>query len=176
MIAQQASPPCTLDDQRISDEARAIIRKNQQEAPVNVSDIARQFGLEVWLAPDMREGLSGAIIPSPEEEWGGSAGYAIFANKKEAQVRQRFTIAHEIAHFLLHRDKIVGDGLSDSALYRSGLSNREEVEANYVAADILMPFSLIDRLYEEGVTRLNDLARRLDVSEMALKIRLGIPT
>ena len=57
-------------------------------------------------------------------------------------MRRRFTIAHEIAHFLLHRDKI-GDQLSDDAMYRSSLSSDDERAANRLAADILMPMGLI---------------------------------
>ena len=49
------------------------------------------------------------------------SGYAIFVNKGDRyKTRQRFTIAHKIAHFILHREAI-GDGIVDDALYRSGL-------------------------------------------------------
>jgi Zn-dependent peptidase ImmA (M78 family) len=60
-------------------------------------------------------------------------------------------------------------------MYRGGLSSREETQANQMAADILMPFPLINKLVDQGETTIEKLAKRLQVSLPALKIRLGIP-
>lgn len=50
---------------------------------------------------------------------------------------KRFTIAHEIAHLLLHRP-ILREGVTDDVLYRSPhLGGTQETEANKMAADIL---------------------------------------
>jgi len=98
-------------------------------------------------------------------------------NSTEAPVRQRFTIAHEIAHFLLHRHLLESKGaLVDDTMYRSGLSTAEEAAANKMAAHILMPFSLINSLSNNGFNSVESLARQLQVSKTAMKIRLGIPT
>ncbi|HCM3005245.1 TPA: ImmA/IrrE family metallo-endopeptidase, partial [Klebsiella pneumoniae] len=94
--------------------------------------------------------------------------------------RQRFTLAHEIAHFLLHRDRI-GDGITDDILYRSKLSDFMEVQANRLAADILMPGHLLEKKLleltqtvelrdEQKIERLAEVA---GVSTTAIKIRLG---
>ena len=93
-------------------------------------------------------------------------------------VRQRFTLAHEIGHMLLHRDRI-GDGIVDDILYRSSLSDTLEAQANRLAADILMPYPLImEKLHEyedivDEERKYESVARDLEVSTTALKIRLG---
>ncbi len=59
--------------------------------------------------------------------------------------------------------------------YRSGLSTKEEGEANKLAADMLMPYDLIDSLMSRGINEIDALADALKVSKDALKIRLGVP-
>ena len=44
-----------------------------------------------------------------------------------------------------------------------------------MAADIIMPYQLIDSLQRNGTVSVSDLARALQVSEVAMMIRLGIP-
>ena len=153
-------------------EVQAIIRPFQATAPVNVTAMAEALGLKVWemkLPPK----TSGKLFRDKKN--GGSSGFSIGVNADEGYVRRRFTVAHEVAHFLLHRD-LLGNGIQDDALYRSGLSSREETEANRLAADILMPYRLISKLQAEGKRSVGALAYALEVSSPAMQIRLGIPT
>jgi Zn-dependent peptidase ImmA (M78 family) len=75
----------------------------------------------------------------------------------------------------LHRQKLESGDLVDDAMYRSGLSSKEETAANRMAADILMPFALIRSLISAGITDPQSLASKLQVSLAAMKIRLGLP-
>lgn len=158
---------------RISQEEREITQKFISQIPVPVGALARELGLEVKLAllpPD----ISGEIRPSPTAQ----SGFRISINRHEKKERQRFTIAHEIGHYLLHRN-LIADGLSDSVLYRSKLSNQEEIEANRVAAELLMPSEAVEKLLQKyGGLRTeeisNAIAEELEVSSPAMKIRLGI--
>src|SRR3546814_3235070 len=68
-----------------------------------------------------------------DAERGGESGFAIYVNGSHPRVRRRFSIAHEIAHFALHRN-LIGDGVTDDAMYRSNLSSAVEVQANRMAA------------------------------------------
>jgi predicted transcriptional regulator len=147
------------------------IRPFQAKAPVDIVQIADRLGLKVW-KEKMPENISGMI--KRDSRLGGSSGYSIVVNPSHARTRQRFTIAHEIAHYLLHRDRI-GDGIEDDVLMRSGLSNLEEIQANKLAARILMPIHLIRREMNAGVRTVPDLARRFDVSAQAMSIRLDLP-
>lgn len=89
-------------------------------------------------------------------------------------MRRRFSIAHEIAHFALHRN-LIGDGITDDAMYRSNLSSAVEVQANRMAADILMPWHLIREATESGVNTVEALAKHFDVSKSTMAIQLGVP-
>src|SRR3546814_8751462 len=91
-----------------------------------------------------------------DAERGGESGFAIYVNGSHPRVRRRFSIAHEIAHFALHRN-LIGDGVTDDAMYRSNLSSAVEVQANRMAADILMPWHLIRS--EEHTSELQSLMR-----------------
>lgn len=151
-----------------------VLAKYHAKAPVDVLGIAQDLGLNVWGMHSLGPNISGKIFRDKVN--GGSSGFSIAVNSTESAVRQRFTIAHEISHFLLHRPQLENGDLIDDTMYRSGLSNAEESAANKMAAHILMPFSLINSLVSEGVTDVESLAARLQVSRTAMKIRLGIPT
>lgn len=152
-----------------------ILRKYTQTAPVDVEGIAGELGLRVvrdFLGPN----VSGKIQKD------ASGKYTIVVNAADAPTRQRFTIAHEIAHYLYHRD-LIGDGVADSPAYRAPdpriyettpLKQRHETQANQFAANILMPNDLIRfiKAHDPGIS-LPDLARRLDVSLPALRVRTG---
>jgi len=75
---------------------------------------------------------------------------------------------------VLH-DTLIGDGISDDGLYRSGLRNTMEAQANQYAADILMPWDLVNRTIRKGVDDIKDLPKTLNVSGSAMSIRLGVP-
>lgn len=153
-------------------EALNAIRSMQVQAPVKVVPIANRLGLEVYRMHGWPDDLSGMI--KKDKEYGGGSGFAIFVNADHPNVRRRFTIAHEIAHFVLHRDHI-GTELLDDALYRSGLSGPMEVAANKLAADILMPWHLLNEYLSNGVDSVAELAKIFDVSKSSMSIRLGVP-
>jgi hypothetical protein len=158
---------------RLDNESRETIEAHQLDIPVRVSALARALDVEVKGAT-LPPGISGEIRPSQAP--GG--GFIIRINRHDPSRRQRFTAAHELAHFLLHRDQI-GAGIKDDVLYRSALSDRREAEANRLAADILMPEALVQQWLEAARTlKVDDpvayLADRFEVSEGAMKIRLGI--
>lgn len=145
------------------------VRSFQTKAPVDVVRLAESFGLKVW-ERDLPNGVAGQIIFDRKN--GGTSGYSIIVAKDPSAQRKRFTVAHEIAHYLLHKT-LIGDGLTDNALYHSGLSTLQEVQANKLAADILMPFDLIEQEMRAGATSLDELAKRFDVTRQAIAVRLG---
>ena len=148
-----------------------IIRDHQQTLPVPVLDIAKELGLKVYLGT-WRRGESGRIVK--DRRRGGRSGYAIIANKAHANARRRFTIAHEIGHFVLHPGKI-GDGVTDDRLYRSRLEGPLEMHANDFAAWLLMPWDLIQHEVDCGAESVEALARIFDVPKSAMAVRLRIP-
>ena len=134
---------------RTYNENMDIVRKYQNPDFVDVETLAGELGMKVCYSKQPVN-ISGAIfiftaifqsVTNKNEKVGGSRGYVCFVNNTHSTERQRFTIAHEIAHFILHRDYI-GDGITDNGLLRSNLSSEIEIAANRLAADIIMPWHL----------------------------------
>lgn len=148
-----------------------VISRFQSQPPVDVEGIANAMGVNVWESGSLGSDVSGKLFRDPIN--GGSSGYSILVNSADAFTRKRFTVAHEIAHFMLHRD-LVGD-ITDDTFYRSSLTNAQETAANKLAAEILMPYLLIQSVIESGTNGIKALATIFQVSESAMKIRLGIP-
>ncbi|MDX8538555.1 ImmA/IrrE family metallo-endopeptidase [Mesorhizobium abyssinicae] len=158
-------------------ETLDTLRRYTATAPVDVVAIARGLGLDVFPAA-FDDQISGMIQRNTD-----GATYSILVNANDTPERQRFTIAHEIGHYLYHRD-LIGDGVADSPAYRAPdtsiyggtrLQQRHETQANQFAANILMPLDLIRSIEarEPGIT-LPELARRLRVSLPALRVRKGL--
>jgi hypothetical protein len=149
-----------------------ILENYTNEVPVKLGALARDLGIEVFKS-SLKPAISGLIEPSDSSP----SGFRIRLNRHEVVERQRFTLAHEIAHFLLHRSEI-GGGVVDDTLYRSALSTRKEVEANKLASRIIMPDHLVANErrvvahlpINEQIVRLAKLFR---VSEPAMRIKLG---
>lgn len=149
-----------------------ILDKHKTQVPVNLGALASDLGLEVYQST-LEPKISGLIEPSATSP----SGYKIKLNRHDPLTRQRFTLAHEIAHFLLHRFDI-GRGVVDDTLYRSNLSDRKEVEANKLGSQIIMPNASI-RNELAKLAHLNkdkivsELAKKFNVSQEAMRIKLG---
>ncbi len=152
------------------DEQNEVIRKYQKDTPVHVIPIAEALGIDVYKVNNWSDNLSGLIKRDKDND----DKYSIYVNSNHSEHRRRFTIAHEIAHLLLHRS-LIGDGIIDDGLYRSGFSNRIEAQANSKAADILMPWHLLEPIINSGITDIKLLADIFNVSPSAMSIRLGVP-
>lgn len=151
--------------------AARLLRDHGITAPaVDVAALAEALGISVQyerLASDM----SGVLLIED-----GTAKVAI--NDSHHRNRQRFTLAHEIGHVLLHADE--DRVFVDRRFFRNAWASkgelREEIEANAFAASLLMPKRFIARNIESGagITDLDvfRLATRFEVSEQAMTLRL----
>lgn len=126
--------------------------------PISVEEVAHALGVavrEVDIA-----GFDGAILS------GLKTPVAVISTAP-ARTRRRFTLAHEIGHFVLgHRDIVERIELASE--------NPEEVAANRFAAELLMPLAMLaDEIYHHlTVDRLVTLAEAYEVSPLALAYRL----
>lgn len=158
---------------KVSATEKLVLNRYLSDYPVRLGNMAQELGVAIKVS-SLGTGISGQITREGN-------GYVIRVNRNEARERQRFTIAHELAHFFLHRDLIdrSADGITDTVLYRSGEPERVEYEANRLAADIVMPMDLIERELERefgGVVTegtIEALAARFGVSKAAMEIRLS---
>lgn len=158
-----------LEAQRVLEEFSVIT------APVPVERVAEGLGAVVVHRRFDGNETSGFMYSS-------DTGVLIGVNSATSRRRQRFTVAHEIGHMLLHRaDDLRVDNVVQ---FRDGLSTRgtdpNEREANAFAAALLMPTPLIDEHLAQAWARGNtardslitELAGAFDVSTEAMNYRL----
>lgn len=166
---------------------RNIIRARAEEllrqagtfsAPVDVESIAQNLGLVI--SPEPFEGdMSGCLVRR------SGARPVIGVNSTHAPTRKRFTIAHEIGHYLLHSGSVYLDRESSFRvnLRDSRSSTGEDAierEANSFAAELLMPKVLvlgdlpgqINIQDPQGMEFVHNLARKYEVSPQAMSYRL----
>ena len=133
---------------------------------VDPVSLAESYGIEVSATPLLD--VDGKIEKVSDDK------YKITYNSSTHKNRQRFTVAHELGHFLLkHLDdsnKMLRDPRKN---FSSENYDLKEVEANKMAASILMPQETLEHLiYDLGHTDLDELATILGVSTVALHYRL----
>lgn len=151
-----------------------IFERHSQSAPVNIECIIKDCGIELE-KEKFDDDLAGHVQRVEPDK------YRITVNKNHHYYRQRFTMAHLLAHFLCHRN-LFGEGINDSKNYKIStehefynpkIGNTQETEANRFAASVLMPKDLIAIMRLDGFDDAK-IAERLQVSEQGLKIRLGV--
>ena len=158
---------------RVAPAEKAILDQYLSEYPVKLGQLAKDLGVAIKVS-SMGTGISGQISREGNQ-------YVIRVNRNEARERQRFTVAHELSHYLLHRNVIDSspEGIKDTVLYRSGKPEQIEFEANRLAAEIVMPMSLVDKELRSSfgglVTEatIESLASRFEVSKAAMEIKLS---
>lgn len=146
-----------------------VIRKFNRNPPTDIVGLANALGLTVFFSDLGTD--AGEIVRDIRR--GGFSGYSIRVNANDPHVRQRYTIGHEIAHFLRHRDR-VQNRLRDDRMYRSGHGTTAENEADALAADLLMPRRAIGKFRSAGINDVRELAAKFDVSVQAMQRRLGL--
>lgn len=142
--------------------------------PVPVERIAKSLGAQIQYSPFDGD-LSGMAFIKD--------GIPIIGvNSLHHPNRQRFTLAHELAHILLHRSEIestvhVDKGsLRRDALAAAGIDDKE-ITANAFAAELLMPQAFLAAALDgrtidtEDDGAIKDLAKRFKVSEAAMRFR-----
>ena len=165
-------------NEKINEETRAYIWQEQQKIQPNrkcllIRTVSKHIASLNHINLEITESDLGSNSGQIEKITSADKSYRITINALENNQRKRFTVAHELAHLLLHRDDI-GDGITEDALLRSTLSNPQEAEANSLAAAILMPRYLVEFIQDSTHERAAEVFARLcGVSEIAAKIRLS---
>lgn len=155
-------------NQTLETMAKDILVSNDMlKLPVNLSVIAKNLDIDVY-ASELPKGISGAIRYNENKK-----KFEILLSEKESYERQRFTLAHELAHFFLEKRKLEeSKEIHFDPLYRRN-KNPEEKEVEYLAGAILMDHSMLKRLYNVNKS-ISLLAETFGVSESALTVRLMI--
>lgn len=138
-------------------------RAGLYEAPVDIFALAARLKLPV--RPEAMEDDMSGFLEGTGGRW--RIGYNAYHNI----VRQRFTVAHEIAHYVLHRSQ---QARFDDTTFarRSTTRDAMEREADEFAAALLMPADLVKQAVAANIKSLNELASKFRVSSLAMKFRL----
>lgn len=153
----------------------------KKQGMVDVEKIAQNLGITVKRASFGEENIAGFMRRVNDQG-------QIFINSNESPRRQRFTLAHELGHFLLHSILTIhvdGKSTASPIYFRDDESSKatriKEIEANQFAAELLMPTHEINRealklltkgfsLEETAVA----LAEQYEVSDAAMLVKLGV--
>lgn len=159
------------------ERARALVEAaNVATPPVPVERIARMLAVSIRYAP-LEDDLSGMAFIKGDAK-------VVAVNALHHPNRQRFTIAHELGHHVLHADRLMAGVHVDRVIMRRDQISAQgdddfEIQANVFASELLMPRQLIAT--EAGAfldlndeVRLASLARRFKVSLAALQFRLAV--
>lgn len=148
-----------------------VLDRHRERAPVNVEGAIADLGILLQRAP-LADEISGMISRISDDL------FQITVNSNHSPFRQRFTMAHELAHYIWHR-RLIGDGLKDNRLYRADpalgntrIGSRHERQANAWAARFLMPDHLIERYYAQGIHTAQEMAKKFAVSQRAMEIAM----
>lgn len=97
--------------------------------------------------------------------------FTIFLPHGTSVVRDNFTIAHELGHYFLHlKDRVAGT--CETVSCNRGESDRLEWEANWFAAELLMPKAEFGKKAQEFKFNHDELADYFGVSSAAARVRL----
>lgn len=141
--------------------AQIACRQDTFDVPVDLTRIAESLGVvEICAAQLTEDGRTTWVNGKPRIE----------LRADRPTTRMRFTLAHEIAHVLIERDRTV-------ARRTQGLNHNEvETLCDRIAASILMPRSWIQPYAERShynLSLIRLVAHRADVSLSAATVRLA---
>lgn len=164
-----------LDKRIIRSRAREVLKEHDLLAlPVRVDRLAKKMGISLRYEP-LDGDLSGMAFVKGDTK-------VVAVNNFHHKNRQRFTIAHEIGHHVLHAETLrQGIHVDKAIMRRDTLSTTGtddfEIQANVFASELLMPRDLIASLAAQldldDERQLLECANKIQVSVAALQFRLA---
>ncbi len=138
--------------EKYRDEANELLRDSDLfEIPINIEDLAKKLNIEVRYK-DLNK-LSGVIKYTPSSD-----KVIITINSNDFELRQRFTLAHEIAHYIhdinFEKEKKIEDTISSQTHFRKEPLSPIERRADKFASDLLMPNELFKKEVKSIVKKL----------------------
>ena len=148
-----------------------LLDSDMYKIPVDVLSIAKANDISIYKG-NLELNTSGAIRYNEERK-----KFEILINENDNKKRQRFTIAHELGHYFLHKDLLQEkNDLHVDIMYRRITDEKERVrekEADYFAGALLINRIFVEKLYKEKRT-ITELAELFNVSISAMTVRLDV--
>ncbi|WP_339491492.1 ImmA/IrrE family metallo-endopeptidase [Pseudomonas rhizophila] len=138
-------------------------REGIDTSPLDVHALVSALGIKFLCVP-MDDEVSGSLSLSEN-----GRNWLIRVNALHHPNRQRFTVAHELAHFARHRSQQLK--FVDQNFFRNGDSNAMEAEANRFAGELLMPESLFRDRVKLFSGSIEAVAQYFKVSTLAVRVR-----
>lgn len=163
--------PCDLSKESVSNIAETIARELRYGVGNDIEPIIKKIGgkivfKSIW---DLMDGDSETIVIS------GVNNFEITLPEHTSTERDRFTIAHELGHYILHYLYLIQSNSSVAnkkmRATRSGSPERAEYEANWFAASFLMPAAQFRSAYAKCEGSVFALSEKFGVSISAASIR-----
>jgi Zn-dependent peptidase ImmA (M78 family) len=150
--------------------------------------ILSDFGIDVPNEISIEDVVHALDIPLRSRELNGCDGRIIHEGNKsiivindqiQYQSRRDFTIAHELGHYLMHRNNLIQhmDSISTMSWFDSSVKNQisiQEFEANTFAAEILLPSSIFEKELERKAFSpelVKEIADKFRVSQSSIIYR-----
>ena len=146
--------------ENLADDLR--INSGYADREIDIEDIANQLGFHVYGTEFADSNISGQVINKEDRK-------EIYV-ADESYERQRFTIAHEIGHIILHHQGLEEKQIIDYRKSRFS-DNGKEFQANAFAAALLMPKERAITVWSK-LKDIDDFATFFEVSKQAASIRL----
>lgn len=156
--SSQTQVPTEIDEIRKYAEEQSI-----NLIPFDIESLVKAFNIEI-VFEDLEMDQSGYISKRGDR-------YVIGLNQYMSPRRQRFTLAHELAHYILHKNLYNDERYPEFNLFRDENNNMQEVEANNFASEILMPTKEYKKIVNDGIRLLTDIADYFDVSIAAARYK-----
>ena len=148
---------------------KTVMNGNRLLVPVDVKTVASALHLDYQPLP-LEPNVDGLLVKDKP-----NAPFKAVVNVNENVRRQRFTLAHEIGHFVHQYQDHPDDQPMGKTEYRDELSStgkdRNEIWANQFAAALLMPRFVMLNLWGRGKS-VKEIADLLRVSVRSVVIRL----
>lgn len=141
-----------------------LLNNDLYKIPANIFKIAEANDITV-LKADLEKKILGAIRYDKENK-----KYTILLNENQDYVQQRFTLAHELGHFFMHKEILEKDELHVDIMYK--IEDIDEQDVDYFAGALLMNRMLLEKMYETNQS-IRELAEMFEVSISVMTIRLN---
>lgn len=166
-----------LDENQIEKMVSDVyIDANIIDIPVKLSSVIQHYGFKLYRA-ELPNEESGLIIVSDEIVEKYNSNKVIIVNSKHSVRRRRFTVAHELAHYIFHQNENIFAHRDDGNQH-----DFEEKNANSFASAFLMPKKDVIRKVKEfrnnycrevsDSVLISSIADEFNVSKAAAKVRL----
>lgn len=119
----------------------------------DLAHLCRDLGLRVREVP--ANGFDGALVRSKA----GQKGIIAVNSRLREASRKRFTIAHEIGHYVIPHHRLLGNVCDERQIERFETRlNRPEVEANEFAAELLLPSAVLRKRFNLSALSLHQIS------------------